>query len=75
MKISGEEKKHTNVPLILKDKTFKLKPSLSMRRKYLTVAGEANMHLNCVLDSKDWTFEPKIKSFKSKMGPSRWRSN
>jgi len=52
-----------------KDQTFKTRPSLSTRRKHLTILGEENKYPNCALDSKDQTFKSKIDTFKLKTNP------
>ena len=69
MKTPGEDNRHTSVPSSLKDQTFKSRPSLSTRRKYLTVPGEKNKHQNYADNPQDWTFKSKIKTFKSKTNP------
>jgi len=57
MKIPGEENKHTSVPSTPKDQTSTSRPSLSTRRKHLTVSGEENRHPNFALDPEDLTFK------------------
>ena len=107
LKIPGEEKKHTNVPLTStitfyiktfslneketfedptrkeqahnvpstpKDQTFKSRPSLSTRRKHLTVVREENKHTKTWpqpqrpnFQVKDQNFEIKNQSLKTKI--------
>jgi len=65
--MQGEENKHTNMSSTRKGQTFKLRPSLSMRRKLVKMPREENKHTNRPLNPKDGTFKSKIETFKLKI--------